>query len=144
MKLKVKLLSENASLPTRAHSNDAGIDIRASEDFTVKAGGYLLHRPMLAFGIPKGHYLQVATKSGHGTKKLCMDIAGVIDEGYIGSIGIPIWNFSDSDWEVKKGDKIAQLLCVPVSYPEIVEVTELEETDRGSHGFGSGHEEKKT
>jgi len=140
MTIKVKLLNENAALPTRAHARDAGMDVYAPYDFTVEAGYDHLMKTGLAFEIPEGHYLQVATKSGIGTKrKLAMDIAGVIDEEYRGETGVQIWNLGKEPQHFKKGDKVAQFLCLPVSYPEIVGVDELSETSRGAHGFGSDH-----
>jgi dUTP pyrophosphatase len=136
----IKLLKkhEDAKMPVRAHERDAGFDVFAVEAFTVKAGEDILIPTGWAMRPPEGHYFQVATKSGLGTKrKICTDIAGVIDEDYRGVTHVQMWNFGKEDQTFEKGDKIAQFLCLPVSYAALEEVVELNDTDRGAGGFGS-------
>ena len=66
-----------------------------------------------------------------------LNTPGTIDSGYRGEVGVILANFGEADFQVKKGDKIAQIVIAPVTQPEIVETTEVDETDRGSGGFGS-------
>ena len=66
-----------------------------------------------------------------------LNTPGTIDSGYRGEIGVILANFGDADFIVKKGDKIAQLVIAPVTQPEVCEVSEIDETDRGAGGFGS-------
>jgi dUTP pyrophosphatase len=72
-----------------------------------------------------------------------MDMAGVCDEGYRGEVHMQICNLSSKEHTFKKGDKIGQIICLPVVYAELVEADELEDSDRGANGFGSSGQRKK-
>lgn len=87
--------------------------------------------------VPEGHYGRVAPRSGLAWKNSIDVGAGVIDEDYRGNVGVILFNFSDVNFEIKKGDRIAQLICERISYPTVVEVDTLSETARGEGGFGS-------
>ena len=108
--MKIKLDSW-AIMPTRAHDTDAGLDLYATEDILVPCCG-----------------LNVK----HGITS-----DGVVDVGYTGSIRVKLYNHSDTAYRVKRGDKISQLVIVPVVIPPLVVVDELEESERGDNGFGS-------
>jgi len=142
--LKVKLLHEDAKLPVRAHDSDAGLDLFSIEDAVVKARGRLLVKTGISIQLPFGHielpfgyYGQVASKSGLSVKHGIEVGAGVIDEGYTGEVMVMLYNHSDDDFVINKGDKIAQLLVKPVSYCDVQQVNYVSDSDRGNGGFGS-------
>ncbi|MAE21995.1 MAG: dUTP diphosphatase [Pseudomonas sp.] len=142
--LKVKLLHEDAKLPVRAHDSDAGLDLFSIEDAAVKARGRLLVKTGISIQLPFGHielpfgyYGQVASKSGLSVKHGIEVGAGVIDEGYTGEVMVMLYNHSDDDFEINKGDKIAQLLVKPVSYCDVQQVNYVSDSYRGNGGFGS-------
>jgi dUTP diphosphatase len=134
--LKVQRLSASATLPTVAHpGEDIGFDLYASEDVTIPAGGMV--------PIPTGIAIEFVPKAGavvktrsSGAKKRLMCNAGVIDAGYRGEVLVIMENLGDTDYSVRRGDKIAQLLEHPFMAEEVVE-EELTEAARGAKGFGS-------
>ena len=89
--------------------------------------------------LPLGYEAQVRPRSGLALKHgiTVLNTPGTIDAGYRGEVGVILANFGDADFAVKKGDKIAQIVIAPVTQPEIVEVADVNETDRGAGGFGS-------
>ena len=133
--LKVKRLSENATIPTRGSSKSAGYDLYSAEDAIV--GKHALIKTDISISVPEGHYGRVAPRSGLALKSLIDVGAGVIDEDYRGPLGVILFNFSGVPFHVKKGDRIAQLIIEKISTPEVVEVIELDDTVRGEGGFGS-------
>ena len=134
MKLRI-MLEEKAKKPVRGHEDDAGLDLKSAETKWVHPGCHELFDTGVHVAIEKGYYGQVASKSGLMLKGLTA--RGVIDSSYRGSIGVVLYNHSDEGYLVTEGDKIAQLLILPVVIPEIEYVESLDETDRGSGGFGS-------
>jgi len=103
----------------------------------VPAKGKFLVSTGLQIAPPAGHYARIAPRSGLASK-LFIDVgAGVVDGDYRGEVKVLLFNFSDTEFEVKKGDRIAQLICEKYAHVEIVETDSLEETERGSGGFGS-------
>ena len=135
MKLKV-VLDPGATMPTRAHDLDAGYDLYSREDATVwqNAGGKF--DTGVHIQIPAGYVGFVKSKSGLNAKN-GIQAEGVIDAGYTGSITVLLRNHGPRAVEIKKGQKIAQLVILPIITPELEVVDSLEETDRGSNGFGS-------
>ena len=134
--LKVKKLSPDAVLPTVAHpGEDIGYDLYSAEDVTLPARGAAGVRTGIAieFVPPAGGI--VKTRSGMAKKRLMCN-AGVIDAGYRGEIIVLMENLGDRPYEIRKGDKIAQLLEHPLLASEVVE-DELTEAARGAKGFGS-------
>lgn len=87
--------------------------------------------------LPSGCYGRVAPRSGLAAKNFINVGAGVIDEDYRGNVGVVLFNHAEENFEVKKGDRIAQLICERIFYPEIEEVSALSTTERGAGGFGS-------
>lgn len=106
-------------------------------DYVVPARGKLLVKTDIQIEVPTGCYGRVAPRSGLALKNSIDVGAGVIDEDYRGNVGVILFNFSEADFEVKKGDRIAQLICERIAYPNLVEVDSLTETARGEGGFGS-------
>lgn len=134
MKLRV-MLDKKAKKPVRGHEDDAGLDLKSTETKWVHPGSHELFDTGVHVAIEKGYYGQVASKSGLMLKGLTA--RGVIDGSYRGSIGVVLFNHGAEGYLVKEGDKIAQLLILPVEIPEIEYVDSLDETERGSGGFGS-------
>lgn len=137
MKLNIKKLHPDAKIPSYAHEGDAGMDIYAVEHSIINAGNRALIKTGLSFELPLGYVALVWDKSGvsnnHGVKTL----GGVIDAGYRGEIKIGLLNTSNEDFEIEKGDKVAQILIQKIEHPEIEEVEDLSETSRGEGGWGS-------
>ena len=135
-------VSPDAKKPTKAHPDDAGFDLCSTEDFILRPGESRKVGSGIAVKIPTGFVGLLLPRSGLGMRGLVIkNGTGVIDAGYIGEIGLTMLNnnpiTSNEAIEVQKGDRIAQLLVVPIAMPTLVEVVELGETDRGSGGFGS-------
>lgn len=142
MKLKVKL-DEGAKMPTRAHEYDAGLDIYAPESIILYAGNSVEVDTGVHLEIPKGYCGLIKSKSGLLIKH-CISGEGVIDHGYVGSIHVKLFNNSKDEkmYFFEKGDKLIQLLIVPIETPELELVENVadlygEETERGDNGFGS-------
>lgn len=140
MTLKFKKLSPDAIIPAYAHPSDAGMDVRSVEDLVIPPGKRALVHTGLVMALPPMYEAQVRPRSGLALKHgiTVLNTPGTIDAGYRGEVGVILANFGDGDFEVRKGDKIAQLVIAPVVQPdEIVEIEEIDETDRGAGGFGS-------
>jgi len=135
--LEFKKLHPDAIVPKRAHDSDAGMDVYTIEDIRIPARGDMITGLGLACKFPKGHALLVYNKSGRATKLKLDKGAEVIDAGYRGEIHVHLFNHSDVNVVIRKGEKIAQLILVPIWAGQPVEVEELDETERGDGGFGS-------
>ena len=139
MTLAFKRIHPDAVLPAYAHKSDAGMDVRSVEDLVIAPGKRALVPTGLVMLLPPGYEAQVRPRSGlalkHGVTVL--NTPGTIDSGYRGEVGVILANFGDSDFAVRKGDKIAQIVIAPVTQPDIVESDTVESTDRGAGGFGS-------
>ena len=133
--MKVKL-DKNAKMPTSAHKLDAGFDLYARETQTVPAKGSAVFDTGVHVQIPAGVVGMVKSKSGLNVKH-GLTSEGVIDAGYTGSIVVKLYNDDEEDYTVNEGDKISQIVFMPIWKPTLEEVDELEETERGSNGFGS-------
>lgn len=133
-------LEEGAKAPTYAHDTDACADIYALEDMILPAHSISNKvRTGLRIALPKGWVMKIAPRSSIGSKtglRLSNSI-GVIDADYRGEIGILYDNISDSDYEIKAGDRIAQCWVEPIHQFKAVVVEKLDETERGAGGFGS-------
>lgn len=139
MTLKFKRIHPDAVLPAYAHPSDAGMDIRSVADVTVPARGRALVPTGLVVLLPPLYEAQVRPRSGLALKHgiTVLNTPGTIDSGYRGEIGVILFNSSDVDFQVKKGDRVAQVVIAPVTQPVIEEAQEIDETDRGAGGFGS-------
>lgn len=110
---------------------------RSAYDYVVPAGGKELVKTDLSIAIPKGTYARVAPRSGLAWKKFIDVGAGVVDYDYRGNVGVILFNHGKEDFEVKVGDRVAQLILEQIMTPEVVECEDLDETERGAGGFGS-------
>eukprot|EP00730_Choanoeca_flexa_P011261 TRINITY_DN24216_c0_g1_i1.p1 TRINITY_DN24216_c0_g1~~TRINITY_DN24216_c0_g1_i1.p1 ORF type:complete len:159 (+),score=25.68 TRINITY_DN24216_c0_g1_i1:43-477(+) len=135
--LKIKKLSENAKVPTRGSDNAAGYDLYAAEDAIIDPQGKAIVKTDIAMAIPEGCYGRVAPRSGLAAKHHIDVGAGVVDRDYRGNVGVVMFNLAKQSYEVKKGDRIAQLVLERIITPKVQEVEELDDTDRGAGGFGS-------
>lgn len=135
--LKVKKLSPNATLPVRASAGAAGYDLFSSEDCVIEPRTRKVVKTDLSMQIPPRHYGRVAPRSGLSFKFGIDIAAGVIDCDYRGPLGIVMVNNGPNSFQVKTGDRVAQMLLERVSTPEVEEVDELDDTTRGTAGFGS-------
>lgn len=139
MTLSFKRVHPDAVLPAYAHPSDAGMDIRSIEELTIPVGKRALVHTGLVVNLPPAYEAQVRPRSGLALKAgvTVLNTPGTIDAGYRGEIGVILINLGESDFAIKKGDRIAQLVIAPVTQPIVVEATEIDETDRGAGGFGS-------
>ena len=139
MILKLKKLRSDAKLPSYAHPGDAGMDIYSSEDVLIIAGKTKIISTGLSFEIPYGFEMQIRPKSGLSLNfgLTILNSPGTLDAGYRGELKILVFNTSDKDYEVKKGQKIAQGIVSKIELVDIEEVSELSDTSRGKNGFGS-------
>ena len=133
--MKVKL-DKGAYMPERAHSTDAGADLRTPYDVIVPAKGSVVIDTGVHIELPPNTVGMLKSKSGLNVK-YGITSEGVIDVGYTGSIAVKLYNHSDKPYELKAGDKISQLVVMPILTPTFELVDELEDTERGSNGFGS-------
>eukprot|EP01041_Mallomonas_annulata_P001477 gene1478-2840_t len=135
--LQVKRLSEFAVLPVRGSEFSAGFDLSSAYDAIVPAHGKELIKTDLSIAIPENTYARIAPRSGLAWKNFIDTGAGVVDYDYRGSVGVILFNHGDNAFEIKKGDRVAQLILERISMAKVVEVDELSVTSRGSGGFGS-------
>lgn len=135
--LKIKL-DRWGFMPTRAHPDDAGLDLCSTLDCWVYAGGLKIIDTGVHVQIPPGYVGLLTSKS----KLMSIGITtrGTIDSGYTGSIRAVVYNDSKESYRVARGQRITQLVIVPCITPEIEVVDELEDTERGESGFGSTEE----
>ena len=135
MKIKV-MLDPGAKMPTRAHEDDAGMDLYSREEKWIVAGHGAVFDTGVHVEIPKNFTGLIKSKSGLNIKYGVVS-DGVIDAGYTGSIVVRLQNNGEKHCLIKKGDKITQLVLVPIITPDLELVDSLEETERGNNGFGS-------
>lgn len=164
-KLQIKLLSENATLPTRNHSTDAGFDIYAAETITLEPQEKALIATDIAVNIPKGYVGLLTSRSGVSSKTHLVVETGKIDAGFQGHMKINIKNdyednkgetifkrdlkdkiiiederhlYKQGTYVINKGERLAQLVIVPIVTPQLQVVDEFSEvSERGDKGFGS-------
>lgn len=143
--IKIQKLDKNVELPVYATEHAAGMDLKANEDIVVPAGERRLVGTGLAIQIPYGYFGGLYPRSGlaakHGIN--LANCVGVIDADYRGEIKAAIQNNSKEPFEIKKGDRICQLIIQPYIKAVLVESDNLEDTDRGAGGFGSTGGHKK-
>lgn len=133
--MKIKL-DEGAVMPIRSHPWDAGLDLFSLEDGYIRSNQYRTFNTGVHVEIPEGYVGFVKSRSG----LMCntgLVTDGVIDAHYTGPIKVCLFNHGGSKYEVKAGDKIAQLVILPCVMPHLELVNSLDDTDRGDAGFGS-------
>ena len=130
------VLDEGAYLPERAHEDDAGYDLRTPKADYIPAGGSCVIDTGVHIAIPKGFAGVICSKSGLNVKHGIIS-DGLVDSGYTGSVRVKLYNLSDKSYLLEAGDKISQIMFVPVLSATMLETIALEETERGDGGFGS-------
>lgn len=141
MKIKVYNESPN-SLPQYETSGAAGLDVKANENVTIKPGERVLVKTGLFVEIPEGYELMVRPRSGLAIKHgiTVLNSPGCVDPDYRGNVGVILINHGSSDFEIRVGDRIAQLVLNKVEkidWQTVISKDELSSTNRGSGGFGS-------
>ena len=133
------MLDEGAIMPTRAHSADAGLDLYTSEGFMLLSFGEVDSYTVdtgVHMEIPEGYVGMLKSKSGLNVNRGVIT-EGVIDAGYTGSIKVKLYNLGKDIQYFQRGDKIAQLVILPIVTPALKLVDKFAETERGDNGFGS-------
>ena len=133
--MRIKL-DENAYEPIRAHDTDAGLDLLSPQRYVLRDNSSVIIDTGVHVQLPKGCAGMLVSKSGLNTNHNITS-TGLIDEGYTGSIKVKLYNHGGGNYIINKGDKISQLVVVPVRYEPIEIVDEIEGLERGDNGFGS-------
>lgn len=139
--IKFKKLSKDAIIPTKAHASDIGMDLYAAQDYRLYHANPTKISTKIACEFPKGVAGLILDRSSMGAKGIKV-MGGVIDQAYRGELIVCLQSLQIDDnrpcfFDIKKGEKIAQLVLIPSYEVNITETEELNETDRGSKGFGS-------
>ena len=136
MTIKIKLDGLDAKLPTRAHEQDAGADLYSPVSITVDPHSSAVIDTGVHMAIPDGFCGLLVSKSGLNVNH---DITntGLIDAGYTGSIRVKLYNHGNTPYLLSKGDKISQIVIIPVALCDFIQVDTLDDTERGCGGFGS-------
>ncbi len=125
-------------VPCRAHETDAGADLRAAEDYIIRPHTAELVDTGIRIAIPQGYFGMVVSRSGHGKHRISLaNRVGIIDSDYRGNIMVRLENLGDTDFVIKRLDRVAQLIITPCLLPDFVLSEELDQTARGTGGFGS-------
>lgn len=136
MKIKVKKLKEKAKLPRYMHPGDVGMDLFAMETVTLNPGEHVRLWHGFALEFPEGYAAIVMDKSSISKAGLA-HMGGVFDAGYRGEYNTHLVNHSKEPYTIEEGDKVSQLVILPVSIVELEEVEELSDSSRGEGAFGS-------
>ena len=134
--LEVLKLCPQARLPVRAHPGDAGLDLHCVEDAAFEPGQGRVLRTGIAVSVPAGHVGMIADRSSMAKRGLKV-AGGIVDSGYRGEVGVVLWNISSHAVSLKAGDRVAQLVVLPIATPAVRGVKALDGTARGKGGFGS-------
>ena len=141
MILPIKKIDANAILPTKGSSDSAGFDLYAllNEDLSIEPGQTILVHTGLTMAIPSGYAGFIFARSGLATKEglAPANKVGVVDADYRGEVMVSIHNHSQEVRRIQPGQRVAQMVILPIPEVELMEVDELEETNRGEGGFGS-------
>lgn len=135
--IKFKKLKENALLPQYAYLGDAGMDVFSAEDYTLQPGEWHSYATGIASELPEGYFARLAPKSGLAVKFGIDTFAGVIDNTYRGEWIVVLVNHGKQPYEIKAGDKIAQVVLQKFEPVLVTEVDSLSRTTRGMNSFGS-------
>ena len=132
------ILEKNEKIPISLYSDSAGYDLYSAETVVVPSRSRKLVNSKIRFEIPKGFYGEIKARSGLSIKKGIVAFNGTIDSGYSGFVYIIVFNFSNEDYTIEKGDRIAQIIfhkCYSVIFNVLDKVSSI--SDRGNSGFGS-------
>ena len=139
LRVQIQKLRPHAVTPEYAHPGDAGVDLFAAEDHVLRPGERVLAPTGIAVAIPDGYEGQVRPKSGlalkHGLS--VVNTPGTVDAGYRGEVGVILINLGQEVVEIRRGQKIAQMVFAKVEHASLEVVEKLDDTSRGAGGFGS-------
>lgn len=143
MELQIKLLNEDATLPTKAHDTDSGFDLYASKELTIKPGETVIVPTGVAVKFPLLWGGMIRPRSGMTAKTKLRVQTGTIDNDYTGEIGIIVDNIGQDEIKIDKGLKLAQMVLEHIPLVDVKVVDELEHGVRGEKGYGSTGEKWK-
>jgi dUTP pyrophosphatase len=135
--LEVKRLAKGSELPEYMLESDVGLDLKANEDITLTPMEQKAVRTGIAIKIPEGYVGLIRDRAGIVGKMNVHTSAGTFDSAYRGEVSVFLVNFGDDEVEIERGMRIAQLIIMPIAKVSVKEVKTLENTKRGSKGFGS-------
>jgi len=135
--IKVKRLSVDSFLPTRGSEYAAGLDLYSPIDAFINPGERLLIKLDISIEIPQCTYAHICPRSGLSLKHGIHVGAGIIDSDYRGNVGVLLFNLSNEQFNIKKGDRIAQMIVKKYEHVSVQESDELNDSVRGTGGFGS-------
>lgn len=130
-------IDEGAYYPVHAHEDDAGYDLKCKEDIIVPAKGSVIVDTGIHFEIPRKWFGKLESKSGLNVMNAVFCAGGVIDSGFTGPIKCRVYNFSDKDYEFKAGDKVVQIVFLPIATPTFKVGFTRKDYERGESGYGS-------
>jgi len=136
MKVKIKKLKSDIILPSYAHPGDAGLDLYSLENYELKPGEHKRFDLGFALEFPAGYVALTRDRGSLGSQGI-HNLGGVFDAGYRGEYNCGLINLSNKTFEIKKGDRVAQLIIFPVAQVELAETNQLSETSRNQGRFGS-------
>ncbi len=138
-KLKIKKLDREATLPDYAYLGDAGLDLYSNTNILIKSFERKVIPTGVAMEIPDGYVGLIWDKSSLGIKEILKTLGGVVDSGYRGEIKVGLVNLSKKDFQISKGQKIAQMIIQKKEEVKVKEVDDLSESERGTKKFGSSN-----
>lgn len=136
LEVKIKRLNPEAKLPNYAHPGDVGLDLYSLEEAIIPPGGHHRFYNGFALEFPEGYAAIVKDKGGVAKSGL-HTMGGVFDAGFRGEYNVHLVNLSDKPYTFEKGDKVAQLVIIPVAHAKLVETDTLADSSRGLGQFGS-------
>tara|TARA_B000000565_G_C23439940_1_gene243682 strand:+ start:36 stop:473 length:438 start_codon:yes stop_codon:yes gene_type:complete len=139
IEIEIKLITSSGKVPSKTHASDIGYDISSSENTTLKSNEVTLVSTGIAINLPQQCAGLVLPRSGLSTKHkiTLINSPGLIDPGYVGELLVPLINYADKDYDIKTGDRIAQLVLINTESVNFKIVDSLPDTSRSSGGFGS-------
>ncbi len=135
--LRFVKISRYAFAPTKTSPLSAGYDLRSAYNYVIPPRAKQVVMTDLQISVPSGTYGRLAPRSGLAAKSHIDVGGGVIDADYRGNVGVILFNLGQEEFLVRRGERIAQLVCEKVAYPDLLEVDHLPQTERGEGGFGS-------
>jgi dUTP pyrophosphatase len=138
MNIEIKLLNDNAKIPSKSCQDDAGYDLYSSDDFFIKPMERCLVKTGICISMPSGYYGHISDRSGMALKKGAHCLGKIVDPSYRGEIGVIILNTDMYETiKIQKGERIAQIIFKKYENVNFIESESLSETDRASNGYGS-------
>jgi dUTP pyrophosphatase len=135
--VRILKIDSEMTTPHYAHEGDAAFDLRSAEEIIIPAKGRYTVKSGIKMAIPEGYFGLIKDRSGYAHKKGIHCLAGVIDSGYRGEVGVVMVNLGDEDFDITKDMRIAQMLILPVPKTNLILSEDLDDSVRNEGGFGS-------